>query len=147
MKQYAVISIATMLLSSGAFAQCEGGSKTLFSCSTTKGKQIELCDATKTIDYSFGKPNEKPEIVVKAPRNQASTSQWAGIGRYISYSVDVPNGNTTYSVFFSTDKNADAHPIEAGVNVSIKNKLVATVKCMEKGIVNNLEGVDLKPTE
>jgi len=124
--------------------KCATGSKILFSCMTTKGKQIELCDAGRTIDYSFGQPQGKAEIVLRVPRSQASTSQWKGVGRQMSYSVDVPNGNTTYSVFWAQDRFADNRPIEAGVNVIIDSKLVATVKCSGPEIIHNLEGVDLK---
>ena len=141
------LMVACMLISASvAYGKCDGGSKTLFSCTTAKNKQIELCDAGKTISYSFGKANQKPEIVVTVPRSQASTSQWSGMGRYMSYSVDVPNGDTVYSVFHAVDKNSDLK-IEAGVNVMIKGKHAATVKCSGKNITNNLEGVDLKPSE
>ncbi len=32
------------------------------------------------------------------------TWQWKGIGRYINYSVSIPNGNYLYRVFTSFDK-------------------------------------------
>lgn len=133
--------------SESAYANCEGGNKTVFSCMTDKGKQIKVCDAGKTIEYSFGKLHESSDIVVKVPRSEASTSQWAGIGRDESYSVDIPNGSTIYNVFSSIDRLMENHPVEAGVNVVIKNKVVATVKCSGNDIVNNLEGIDLKHTE
>ena len=129
-----------------AEAACEPGSKTVFSCQTAKGKVIQVCDAGKTIDYSFGKPELAPELVVRAPRGEASTFQWQGIGRYISYSVSIPNGNTVYSVFWSLDKLSESRATEAGVNVEVNNKLVATVLCADaKSIVQNIEGIHLKP--
>jgi len=141
-----IISVAATLLTANVYANCDG-SKTLFSCPTTKGKQIEVCDAEKTIDYSFGKPNGKPDILVKAPRDQASTYQWAGVGRTMSYAVDIPNGTATYSVFWGVDRLTEEHAIEAGVNVLINNELVTTVNCSGKDVISNLEGVNLKPTE
>lgn len=131
-----------------ASAACEKGSKTVFSCLAARDKLIQVCDSGKTIDYSFGKRNLPPEIIVRAPRSDASTFQWAGVGRYLSYAVEVPNGNTTYSVFWGADRLTEAHAIEAGVNVEVNKKLVATVKCVgEKHIVQNIEGIDLKPIE
>ena len=131
-----------------ALADCETGSKTVFSCVTGKGKVIEVCDSVKTIDYSFGKPKSKPEIVVRVPRNEASTTQWQGIGRYESYSVEIPNGKTLYSVFWSADKLSETHAVEAGVNVEVNQNLVATVKCAgEKHITQHIEGLNLKATE
>ena len=58
----------------------------LFYCQTENGKRIELYDLGDTIRYSFG-PENDPEIVLDAPRDQASTYQWAGVGRSIHYSV------------------------------------------------------------
>lgn len=147
MKYFIVVPVVAVLFATNVYAKCDAGSKTLFFCSTQKGKQIEVCDAGKTISYSFGKSKTKPEIVVTVPRNQASTSQWSGMGRYMNYSVDIPNGKTTYSVFHAVDKLTEEHGIEAGVNVIINNKNAATVKCVEKGMINNLEGVDLKASE
>jgi hypothetical protein len=140
-----ISALATVLLTAKACANCGLGSKTVFYCMTATGKAIEVCDAGKTIAYSFGKPR-KPEIVVKVQRNHASTSQWAGIGRYIAYAVDIPNGNATYSVYWGVDRLADEHPIEAGVNILIDDKMAATVKCSGNTIKQDLEGIDLKPT-
>ncbi len=138
--------VSVALLTPNAFAKCEAGHKTIFSCTTVKGKLIEVCDAGKSITYSFGSPLTQPEIVLNVPRDKATTYQWAGIGRYLSYSVDIPNVSTTYSVFVSMDRLTDAHAMEAGVNVWEGEKLLASVKCSGKKIVNNLEGVDLAPT-
>ncbi|MEI6707638.1 MAG: hypothetical protein WCK96_10945 [Methylococcales bacterium] len=145
MKIIVIFPIIAALFATNVYAKCEG--KTLFSCATTKGKQIEVCDSGKTIDYSFGKPQGKLEIAIKVPRDQVSTSQWAGVGRAESYAVDIPNDKATYNVFWSVDRLTDAHAIEAGVNVFIDKALVTTVNCSGKDVVSNLEGVKLKPTE
>lgn len=141
-------AILAIGISSPASAACEKGSKTVFACVTAKGKLIQVCDARETIDYSFGKPSLPPEIIVRAPRSEASTFQWQGVGRYLSYAVEVPNGKTVYSVFWGAGRLTDKHAIDAGVNVEVNKKLVATVKCVgEKHIVQNIEGIDLKPVE
>ena len=128
------------------FAKCAAGQPTIFSCSTAKGKTIEVCDAGKSITYTFGSPQAKPEIALNVPRDKVTTFQWSGIGRYLSYAVDIPNGTTTYSVFHGMDRITKEHAIEAGVNVLVDGKLLATVRCSGRNIVNNLEGVDLAPT-
>ncbi len=143
----AVLLVAAVPVFSIAAPVCTEPGELLFSCVVQKsGKRIELCDARTTIRYQFGKPKAAPDIVVSVPRNLATTSQWNGIGRYISYAVDIPNGNTVYSVFFSMDRLTERHSIEAGVNVLVDRKLVASVKCLESSIVNHLEGVDLAET-
>lgn len=146
-KQLCVLAAAMGLVAPSAWAACERGSDTVFSCRTAKGKWIQVCDAGKTIDYSFGKPGE-PEMRVRAARKDAATFQWQGVGRSISYAVAVPKGNTTYHVFWSADRLSAAHAIEAGVHVEINQKWVATVRCAgEKNIVQRIEGIDLKPLE
>lgn len=146
-KQNAQVPIpAVDVTTSPAQEKCVGGGAKLFSCVVKNGKLIELCDLGKEIQYSFGRPQSQLDIVLKVPREQASTQQWNGMGP-IAYSVDVPKGDTTYSVFFSADRMSDGHPITAGVNVVIRNKPVATVLCDEKTIVNNLEDVNLKPAD
>jgi hypothetical protein len=148
MKSVLLASAVAFGLSPIAQAACEPGTRTVFTCLAAKGKRIQVCDAGKTIDYSFGKPGVPPEIVVRAPRGDASTSQWQGVGRYLSYSVKVPNGKTNYNVFWSADRLTEEHGIEAGVDVEVDGKRVATVKCVgEKHIVQAIEGIDLKPME
>lgn len=142
------IGVSCLLLSNLAVAACPSGSETLFFCHTKKAnKQIEVCDAGKTISYSFGKKGQKPELAISVPRSQASTFQWQGIGRYISYAVNIPNGDYNYNVFWGVDRLTDEHAVEAGVNVEKKGELLTTVYCQEKGLINNLEGVKLKAAE
>lgn len=147
-KQIFISTVVVLSIPSVATAACEKESKTVFSCLAAKGKLIQVCDSGKTIDYSYGKLNAIPEIVVHTPRSEASSFQWNGVGRYLSYSVEIPNGNTTYSVFWGADRLTDKHAIDAGVNVEVDKKQVATVKCIdEKHIIQNIEGIDLKPID
>ena len=118
----------------------------LFYCQTENGKLIELYDLGDTIRYSFG-PEDDPEIVLDAPRDQASTYQWAGVGRSIYYSVDIPNANTVYTVFISEDRLSEERPVTGGVDVSVDNEYVATVNCANEDIISNLMGVDLQPSD
>ena len=69
--------------SSVANAACEKGTKTVFRCLAASGKQIQVCDSGRTIDYSFGKPGLPPEIIVRAPRTEAYTIPWNGMGRIL----------------------------------------------------------------
>jgi hypothetical protein len=118
----------------------------LFSCGTENGKEILLYQTDETIDYSFGDRDAKPELELTVPRNRASTWQWKGVGRAMTYAVDVPNGDTSYSVFWSVDRLSETKAVEAGVRVHSNRKTLATVYCTGK-VVNNLQGVQLKPTE
>jgi hypothetical protein len=126
-----------------AHAKCSTLKSTIFSCTTTKGKFVEVCDAGVNISYSFGKLGATPELALQIPRERVTTNQWNGMGGHISYGVNIPYGNTNYGVFFSADRNDETHEIEAGLNVEVNEKIVSTIKCVVKNLVNNMEGVNL----
>ncbi len=145
MKKIAVFTI-TLLVSSFGFAKCDSSEKTVFSCLTAKAKQIEVCDAGKTISYSFGYPNVKPEIVVTVPRNKAIKEHFMGTG-CVRSSVDIPNGNTIYQVYAVETLRDESCP-EAGVEVIAKQKTLATVKCKNpESIINNIADTELLEKE
>jgi hypothetical protein len=149
MKYPAIISLLLIyLFSTPLYAKCDNDSQTLFFCKIQKsGKLLEVCDAGKTINYSFGKANKKPELALALPRNKVSTYQWSGVGRYENYSVMIPNGDTTYNVFWGIDKLAEGFPVEAGVTVEIKGREVARILCVNNTVVHKLIGVNLKSIE
>ena len=125
-----------------AWADCGAGAKAVFACTTKAGKKVELCDAGKTIRYAFGKPGA-PEIALSVERKRASTGQWTGVGSP-SYTVNVPNGDTVYTVFWGVDRNVESLPVEAGVHVYVKEKWAATVYCSgKKPILQEMEDIKL----
>lgn len=137
--------VAMLSLTSLVYADCNAGEQRLFFCNTVNHKVIQLCDAGATINYSFGRPNAPPELALQVPRHLASTWQWPGVGRWMSYSVVVPNGDTRYQVFFSVDRLSDEHTIEAGVDVEVGGKHLVRVECRDDGtLFQQLEGVDLR---
>jgi len=141
-----LLTLGLSIFSMGAWANCPAKTQTIFQCTTTNKKVIQVCDAGKNITYSFGKQNQAPELAVSVLRNKVKTYQWEGIGRYENYSVNIPNGNYFYRVFSSIDKiNQSA---SAGVEISKNDDLVATVECApSKKIINNLIGVNLQPED
>ena len=129
-----------------AYAKCAAGTATVFSCPTSNGKFVEVCDAGKTLTYSFGKPSGPPEIDLKVPRTEASTTQWSRTGSNYSCSVEIPNDKAIYSVFTSMDRLSKKHDLSAGVHVYSGAKRLATVNCTGKNVKHDLEGIDLKAT-
>lgn len=76
----AIISALFAAFSCSAFAESTCASKVIFSCTTTKGKTVEVCDAGSTIKYSFGKKVRRlkwrwPFLVLLHPL--ASGTAWA----------------------------------------------------------------------
>lgn len=65
----------------------------------------------------------------------------------MTYGIDIPNGNTIYSVSWGLDRLDENHPIEAGVVANINGKMVANVNCVESTIRHNIEGINLKPSD
>lgn len=126
-----------------ASATC-GGSKTIFACTTTKGKAVEVCDSGETLQYSFGRKGEAPELAISVPRSKASTFQWDGTGSRMTYSVQIPNGNTVYEVFTAVDRMSDQHEMAAGINVEVAGKHAATLICQVDTVVHDIEGIALK---
>ncbi|EKU99794.1 hypothetical protein Lepto7375DRAFT_1866 [Leptolyngbya sp. PCC 7375] len=117
----------------------------LFSCRTAQDKLIALYDRDTAIQYVFG-PEEQPELVLDVPREDASTFQWQGIGRYENYSISIPNQDTVYIVSWARDRLDINQPTEAGVSVEIDGEYITTVDCVSD-IIHNMIGVDLLPTQ
>lgn len=129
---------------SAAIHACPFSETRIFYCQTTNGKEVEVCDAGTRISYRFGHPGQQPEMALSVARAEATTWQWPGVGRYMSYSVTVPNGATRYTVFFSVDRLSESHEIEAGINVDVNGEHVATVACRVDTLEQRIEGVDLR---
>ncbi|WP_050458222.1 hypothetical protein [Bordetella bronchiseptica] len=140
-----LIAAAGIITPFSAHAGCADGAKEVFFCQASKGRIIQVCDAGATIEYTFGKPL-KPDIMLAAARSAVTTRQWAGMGP-MSYDVRVPNGNTTYTVFWSFDRDPSHEP-DAGVIVEVNRKHVATVQCLPtKSIRNGMEDINLPRSE
>lgn len=137
-----VLISALALVAGAAQAACEG--QPIFSCHFKSGKQVEVCDAGSKINYIFGKSGTTPELALSVPREQATTRQWDGIGRYESYSVTIPNGNVSYTVDAGVDR-IERRP--AGSLIVEKNqKVIATLECIGK-VNHRLLAINLRPSE
>lgn len=143
MKNHIAIFTWLFLITPLALADCSLN-QTLFSCLTKKGKKIEVCNLGSTIRYSFGKLKAKPEIVVTIPMSQVSATSCYACGRYISSTVDIPNGNTIYSVYWGADKLDTDAPSSGGVSISINNEDKGSISCASAPVTNNTEGIKFK---
>lgn len=141
-----LFALALLLTTFGAYADCSQGKSTIFKCDTSKGKQIQVCGDAKSIEYSFGKLSEKPEIVLSVARSKVTTRQWDGMTSSEWYEIYIPNGNTVYSVYEAIHKTGGKTPsYESGVSVIVDGKSVATVKCAPNSkVVSEIQGIDLQ---
>ena len=117
-----------------AWAVCAAGGKTLFTCSTARDKRIEVCEANGQIEYSYGPSQARPEIVLRVPRSQVTESQWSSARSWNFHSLEVPNGSTTYAIFWGGNGASPATPQEGGVNVVAGDTVSATVVCLPQTI-------------
>jgi hypothetical protein len=146
-----LIIMVGAIASFNALATCAKGSKTLFACTTAKGKRVEVCDAGKTIGYTFGKPGAKPEIVLNVQRKLATTYQWNGVSTYFGNKVSITSGKTIYTVFYEIERPLTGDldrklKEEAGVEVEVNGRHLTTIQCAKKNIVSDMDDVDLEPT-
>jgi hypothetical protein len=125
---------------------CSHPAAQIFYCQTVTGRQVEVCDQGSHLEYRFGRALERPELALRVPRGMTSTWQWPGIGRYMSYRVTIPNGQTHYTVFFAVDRLSTSQTVEAGIDVSRNEEILATIACVPETLQQRLEGIDLPPT-
>lgn len=122
---------------------------TIFECKTTNHKIVSVTMDHNKIYYNFGKQQSTPELFFSIPKSKASTYQWMGAGRSIYYTVNVPNGHITYTLYSSMDRLTEDHKTESGIIVQKANKEIARILCDEnnKFYTNNIEGIDLPSEE
>ena len=132
MKRVVLTCTAIIFAASNCYAAC--AKKTVFSCTTTKGKQIEICDTGDSLEYAFGKAG-KPDKTVKIAKNKIEIHPMSG--GYGCGTIDFPSGTTSYSVFSCVEKQSGAW--SGGVTVSTNGKRAAEINCNEsKTVVDNM---------
>lgn len=135
-----LVTVSAMAFTANAvYAACL--QSTIFACTTTNNKVVEVCDSGKTIDYSFGKKGKKPEMALSVPRADASTYQWDGSVTGMVFKVRIPNGNTIYEVYSNFDRMR--HEKSGGIEVYVNKKNVASISCKPETLVDYLDGIEL----
>lgn len=122
------------------------GNGTVFSCRTPSGKTVLVQESGSSIQYVYIS-NGQAEMDLLVPRHHVTTEQWDGTTRTMMYKVNIPNGDTTYAVYWSAARDPDAvEPVHAGVQVSVGGRQVADVQCDETTVEQRLEGIALRST-
>lgn len=113
-----------------ASSQDTATKEVIFSCATKKGKIISLTKFGNTIQYSFGFPNKKPELVIDTLEDDVIYQY--GSGRTIAATFD--KGALNYTVgYLETNKKIEDHNVFInGVIISNKTsyKTIAQVECV-----------------
>ena len=130
--------LAALLLPLPALA-CDKGEKPVFSCVTTKGKEIKVCQATTAITYSFGKPGQPPELTLSEDNGTFDYLADSGSGMGTEY-LNFKNGKTRYNleIFTVFDRQYSDSKTEfsesASLNVMQGGKSLAVLDCKEPTI-------------
>jgi hypothetical protein len=144
MKVLAVFISLLLVVAPVARADCGTTESILFSCVTASGKRIELCNFGQFIQYSFGRPEAKPEIRFSVPINKVAGMNCLTCGRYISNSVSIPNKGTLYVVGWGADRSSDDGRLEGHVEVVVNGESKALINCATAPITGNTEGILFK---
>jgi hypothetical protein len=130
--KYSRSGSASTLVAAPVSAVSEG--KILFFCKAAKGKEIKLVNTGKGIEYSFGLPNQKSDILVSVPYEKVLYASLGG-AQSTDNQVSIPNGKTFY-VVYSYDYARGCGKCKSdfghGVIVSKESKKIADVECDRK---------------
>lgn len=102
----------------------------VFSCDTTRGKQIVITRDAGAIRYSFGKPSKSPELTLSSPIAKFDYRRSLGIAMEDHY-LGFVNGATRYILDVAT---LGEEGYEANLTVSSKGKELAIIRCRDSSI-------------
>ena len=133
------IAFAVLVFVPGLAIACGPGEKPVFSCTTTKQRQVEVCQAPTTVNYTFGKRGAKPEMSIKEPN---ASMRWIdGSGRMETHeALTFHSGATRYRIAFDVYKY-EGESVDATLEVLQGNKSVTTIQCKDKSIRYNSENL------
>ena len=138
----AVLVTASLSLAVGnAQAACPATAKTVFSCSTTNNKVVDICELGQNLLYSFGRPNSRPELQFNIAKSRAYMYLWDGSTSSEYNELYLPRGNTIYQAYQADHRNHGG--TEHGLNVLINNKPVANIRCRANTVIENFQQLEL----
>jgi len=122
--------------------QCGDFGTTAFACMIEKNSKIvSVCvNNNKIMRYRYGAAYSAPELELYASTVDNFDGFYNhGVGRYLWHAATFSNAGYNYVVSFSVDRLDENHPIEGSIQVLKGDKSVATLKCGEQSIYNNMD--------
>ena len=136
-----LVTAGLTLAVSNVQAACPSAAKTVFSCSTTNNKVVDICELGQHLLYSFGKPRAKPELQFNIAKSRAYMYLWDGSTSSEYNELYLPRGNTIYQAYQANHRNHGG--TEHGLNVFINNKPVANIRCRANSVIENFQQLEL----
>ena len=88
-----------------AWADCEPGKELFMACSFQNGKAVEVCTDGNVVDYTFGRPGQRPELALSLPfEGGAEMVPWNGVSRSIWEAIRLRNNDVVYEVYGGFDR-------------------------------------------
>ena len=136
-----LVTAGLTLAVSNVQAACPSAAKTVFSCSTTNNKVVDICELGPNLLYSFGRPNSRPELQFNIAKSRAYMYLWDGSTSSEYNELYLPRGNTIYQAYQADHRNHGG--TEHGLNVFIHNKPVANIRCRANSVIENFQQLGL----
>ena len=128
--------LASLLLPSAGWAAC--ASETILACQIGS-KQLDVCLDKDTVSYRFG-PKGAPELTLSDPLASVAFTPWPGVGGSMWQSVSFTNGDVTYEVWDSIERNPEAtEPRAGGINVMRGDTSLARLNCNRGSVEGSVD--------
>ncbi|MCW0217740.1 MAG: hypothetical protein OJI67_05415 [Prosthecobacter sp.] len=109
-----------------------------FRCTTTSNKIIELKRQDDKFIYTFGSPNQPPELAMNKSPHEVEISMGNLSGNELSNSVSLTNGAYTYTVIMKINRIADTQEPEHGIVVKKNSRYLAYIPCIANSVQGSL---------
>lgn len=111
----------------------------MFSCTTAKGKPVEVCQAADTVNYRFAQ-----EMEVKVPTGDLKWQRDSGTGGG-SDDLHFPNGSTIYQVNIASYWDSGSAEEGAAVYVNQPGKKPVEIACKAGTVQYKSEALKAEP--
>lgn len=116
--------------------------KTVFSCDTTNGKHVSVVQAASSVNYTFGRKGQAPEMALSSPTGSFDYQTTAGSAME-SFYLTFLNAGTTYQVDVGSAYSGPGW--DATLYVRQGEKQLAAIQCKEGTVEFTPANVDKVP--
>lgn len=124
---------------------CPSASETLVSCSLKNGsRELTTCLQGDQVSYAFGRSGTAPDLALQRHVRDVNMVPWPGIGRSIWEEFTFENEGTSYTVYYSQEKDPGAEqPLSGGIIVEQGGKELAHLRCDRGSVQSSGYGLPL----
>lgn len=98
-----------LFCTNAAWADCAPDQELFLGCTFPNGKSVEVCTDGNLVDYTFGRPGQRPELAISlAFQEGAEMVPWNGVGRSIWEAIRLTNNDVVYEVYGGFDRHLAA---------------------------------------